>query len=122
MRTFLLLLTVALLGGCAYKHLDADLVVHNAIIHSLDEGDSTFQAMAVRDGRIQIVDHRHRHVHRQELPAQPVLGLRMKPHPGTELRLSSGPLHEDHEELRNATRQVGAVIGYAFGFGEFSGS
>ncbi len=52
MRTLSCLLTAALLGGCAYKHLDADLVVHNAIIHSLDEGDSTFQAMAVLDGRI----------------------------------------------------------------------
>ncbi len=52
MRTFLFLLVAALLAGCAYKHVDADLVVHNAIIHSLDEGDSTFQAMAVVGGRI----------------------------------------------------------------------
>lgn len=52
MRTFLFLLVAAMLAGCAYKHVDADLVVHNAIIHSLDEGDSTFQAMAVVGGRI----------------------------------------------------------------------
>lgn len=41
-----------LFTSCAYKHLDADLVVHNAIIHSLDEGDSVFQAMAIKDGRV----------------------------------------------------------------------
>lgn len=52
MKPSLLLLLLALLPGCAYKHLDADLVVHNAIIHSLDEGDSVFQAMAIKDGRI----------------------------------------------------------------------
>ena len=52
MKHFILLACAALLTSCAYKHLDADLVVHNAIIHSLGEGDSVFQAMAIKDGRI----------------------------------------------------------------------
>ena len=50
-RSFQLLLFV-FLTGCAYRNEDADLVVHNAVIHSLDASDATFQAMAVKDGRI----------------------------------------------------------------------
>lgn len=50
-RSFQLLLFV-LVTGCAYRNEDADLVVHNAVIHSLDASNSTFQAMAVKDGRI----------------------------------------------------------------------
>ena len=38
-------------SGCYHSH-DADLVVHNAIIHSMDENNTTYQAMAIRDGRI----------------------------------------------------------------------
>ena len=38
-------------SGC-YHSQDADLVVHNAIIHSMDENNTTYQAMAIRDGRI----------------------------------------------------------------------
>ncbi|MBL7941023.1 MAG: amidohydrolase [Flavobacteriales bacterium] len=46
------MLSVAVfLTGC-YHTEDADLVVHNAIIHSMDEANTTYQAMAVRDGRI----------------------------------------------------------------------
>lgn len=40
-----------LLTGCFHSQT-ADLVVHNAKIHSLDENGSTHQAMAIRDGRI----------------------------------------------------------------------
>ena len=50
-RSFQLLLFV-FLTACAYRNEDADLVVHNAVIHSLDASDATFQAMAVKDGRI----------------------------------------------------------------------
>ncbi|MBX2972727.1 MAG: amidohydrolase [Flavobacteriales bacterium] len=39
------------LAGC-YHSQEADLVVHNARIHSMDEGGTVYQAMAVRDGRI----------------------------------------------------------------------
>lgn len=47
----LLPLLALLLAGC-YQSETADLVVHNAMIHSLDEGGTTHQAMAVREGRI----------------------------------------------------------------------
>lgn len=40
-----------LLTSC-YHSEEADLVVHNARIHSLDEASTVYQAMAVRDGRI----------------------------------------------------------------------
>ncbi len=50
-RSFQFLL-LALLTACAYRNEDADLVVHNATIHALDEGNATYQAMAIKDGRI----------------------------------------------------------------------
>ncbi len=40
-----------LIAGC-YQSREADLVVHNARIHSLDDQASIYQAMAVKDGRI----------------------------------------------------------------------
>lgn len=46
------LLAAALLpAGCILSET-ADLVVHNAVIHAMDENGTTYQAMAVRDGRI----------------------------------------------------------------------
>ena len=39
------------LTGC-YKTEKADLVVHNALIYSVDENFTTYQAMAIRDGKI----------------------------------------------------------------------
>ena len=53
MRTPTLLLWLALLAtGCAYKNKEADLVVRNARIITLDSANSVHQAMAVKDGRI----------------------------------------------------------------------
>lgn len=51
--THLLAATAAccLFTAC-YHSQEADLIVHNAVIHSLDEGSAVHQAMAVRDGRI----------------------------------------------------------------------
>ena len=46
------LFTVLTLTGCAYKHKDADLVIHNAHIVTLDSADHEFQALAVKDGRV----------------------------------------------------------------------
>lgn len=46
----LLLLAVSMVS--CYHSQEADLVVHNARIHSMDEGDGVYQAMAVRNGRI----------------------------------------------------------------------
>ena len=47
---FLLILS-ALFSGC-YKTEKADLVIHNAVIYSVDENFSTYQAMAIADGKI----------------------------------------------------------------------
>ncbi|MCB0793656.1 MAG: amidohydrolase [Flavobacteriales bacterium] len=38
--------------GCTYRSEKADLVIHNAVIHTMDAGNDLFQAMAIRDGRI----------------------------------------------------------------------
>lgn len=43
---------LALLSACAYKNKDADLVVRNARIVTLDSADHVYQAMAIKDGRI----------------------------------------------------------------------
>jgi predicted amidohydrolase YtcJ len=51
MRALLLLLLSLFLGSC-YQSREADLVVHNARIHALDEEGTIYQAMAVKDGRI----------------------------------------------------------------------
>ncbi len=40
------------LAGCNFRSQEADLVIHNAVIHTLDGNGATFEAMAVRDGRI----------------------------------------------------------------------
>jgi len=47
--TFLIIAVIS--SGC-YKTEKADLVVHNAKIYSVDENFATFQAMAIRDGKI----------------------------------------------------------------------
>lgn len=47
-----LLLTFVLFAACGYRDREADVVVHNAVIHSLDGMDSVHQAMAIADGRI----------------------------------------------------------------------
>ncbi|MFN3874541.1 MAG: amidohydrolase [Flavobacteriales bacterium] len=41
-----------LLIACAHRDQEADLIVHNAVIHALDEADAVHQAMAIKDGRI----------------------------------------------------------------------
>ncbi len=51
MKNLLLLALLAALTGC-FKSEDADLVVHNANIYSVDENFTTHQAMAIRDGKI----------------------------------------------------------------------
>ena len=47
-----LLISVISQIACGYKHKDADLVIHNARIISMDSEEHTYQAMAVKDGRI----------------------------------------------------------------------
>ena len=38
--------------SCAHRHEPADLVVHNAFIQTLDANQSTYEAMAIRDGKV----------------------------------------------------------------------
>ncbi len=52
MRFFLILIGLSMLSSCAYKHEDADLVVHNATIYTCNQNFETHQAMAIKDGKI----------------------------------------------------------------------
>lgn len=52
MKRLLLPFACVLLAACGYRDREADLVVHNAVIHALDEAGSVHQAMAIKDGRI----------------------------------------------------------------------
>ncbi|MBK8582950.1 MAG: amidohydrolase [Flavobacteriales bacterium] len=47
-----LLIPALLFSACAYKNKEADLVVRNARIISMDAGGQEYQAMAIKDGRI----------------------------------------------------------------------
>lgn len=40
------------LSSCAHKQEKADLIVHNASINSMDEKNTIYQAMAIKDGKI----------------------------------------------------------------------
>jgi predicted amidohydrolase YtcJ len=51
-RTSFFVVLSILLCACGFKQEQADLVVHNALIHAVDEGNNMHQAMAIRDGRI----------------------------------------------------------------------
>lgn len=51
MKTIPLFLSALLFCGCHLSET-ADLVVHNAVIHTMDEAGTVHQAMAVRNGRI----------------------------------------------------------------------
>ena len=44
-------LTILLIGSCS-ESLDADLIVHNALIYSVNDQMETYEAMAIKDGRI----------------------------------------------------------------------
>lgn len=46
------LVVVVLLHSCAYKNKEADLVVHNARIVTLDSAEHVYAAMAITNGRI----------------------------------------------------------------------
>lgn len=47
-----LLIGVFTLNACTYKMEEADLIVHNAKIYSVDGEFNTFQAMAIKDGKV----------------------------------------------------------------------
>jgi predicted amidohydrolase YtcJ len=41
--------------SCNYQHMEADLIIHNAKIYTLDENNSMAEAMAIKDGKIAAV-------------------------------------------------------------------
>jgi len=50
---FIILFTVSLsFTACNFKSEQADLIVHNAKIYSLDDNNNVYQAMAIKDGEI----------------------------------------------------------------------
>jgi len=52
-RQILLLLTIAfVVSSCHFKNKQADLILHNATIYTVDDAFSTFEAIAIKDGKI----------------------------------------------------------------------
>ncbi|MGB0166260.1 MAG: amidohydrolase [Luteibaculum sp.] len=51
-QAFTTLIFIALMSACGFKQEQADLVVHNAVIYSVDENFATYQAMAIKNGEI----------------------------------------------------------------------
>jgi predicted amidohydrolase YtcJ len=51
-RLIIFLLALATTTGCHFKNKQADLILHNATIYSVDDAFSTFEAMAIKDGKI----------------------------------------------------------------------
>ena len=49
---FPILSATVLLSGCGFKGEQADLVLHNGLVLTLDESGTEAQALAVRDGRV----------------------------------------------------------------------
>jgi len=49
---FFFSLLVFVVSACHFKHQDADLVIYNATIYTLDENNSVQQAIAIKDGKI----------------------------------------------------------------------
>jgi predicted amidohydrolase YtcJ len=47
-----LLTLVVLIQSCAFQNEVADLIIHNAVIYTVDEQFSTAEAMAIKDGKI----------------------------------------------------------------------
>lgn len=52
MRPVLLLSASLILLGSCYKGRSVDLIIHNAAIHTMDEGNTVAEAMAIKDGKI----------------------------------------------------------------------
>ncbi|MFM9004414.1 MAG: amidohydrolase family protein, partial [Flavobacteriales bacterium] len=52
LRLLILLLTLATASGCHFKNKQADLILHNATIYTVDDAFSTFEAMAIKDGKV----------------------------------------------------------------------
>lgn len=51
-NAFILILTIAFFFSCSQKKENADLIVHNAVIYSVDSSFTTYEAMAIKEGKI----------------------------------------------------------------------
>ena len=51
-RLIIFLLALATTTGCHFKNKQADLILHNATIYSVDDAFSTYEAIAIKDGKI----------------------------------------------------------------------
>lgn len=52
MKNFLFLASLMLFLSSCFKGQEVDVIVHNAAIHSMNEGLEVYQAMAIKDGKI----------------------------------------------------------------------
>ena len=51
-RLIIFLLALATTTGCHFKNKQADLILHNATIYTVDDAFSTYEAIAIKDGKI----------------------------------------------------------------------
>ena len=51
-RVLILLIALASTTGCHFKNKQADLILHNATIYTVDDAFSTFEAIAIKDGKV----------------------------------------------------------------------
>jgi predicted amidohydrolase YtcJ len=51
-RLLILLLTFTTITSCHFKNKQADLILHNAIIYTVDDAFNTYEAIAIKDGKI----------------------------------------------------------------------
>ncbi|MDO9000007.1 MAG: amidohydrolase [Bacteroidota bacterium] len=51
-NVFILLVAISFLNSCTTEKSKVDLIIHNAVIYSVDSSFSIHQAMAIRDGKI----------------------------------------------------------------------
>ena len=49
---FMAILTCIALAGCHFKNKHADLIIHNAVIYTMDESNAIHQAVAIENGKI----------------------------------------------------------------------
>jgi predicted amidohydrolase YtcJ len=51
-RLLILLLAFVSTTGCHFKNKQADLILHNATIYTVDDAFSTYEAIAIKDGKV----------------------------------------------------------------------
>jgi predicted amidohydrolase YtcJ len=54
-------LVAVFIVGCAHKFETADLIIHNAVVYTLDETETVTEAIAIKDGKI-IETGKERHI------------------------------------------------------------